>query len=105
MQQILFIGGTGIISSACARAVIATGAALTFLCRGRTDRSVPNGVELLHGDIRDHENATTLLEGRRFDVVVDWVSYTPAHVEQDVELFRGKTGQYVFISSASAYQT
>jgi nucleoside-diphosphate-sugar epimerase len=105
MLEILFIGGTGIISSACARSLVDSGAALTFLCRGRTDRSVPQGVELLHGDIRDRESATKLLHGRHFDAVVDWVSYTPEHVEQDVELFRGKTGQYVFISSASAYQT
>ena len=105
MQKILFIGGTGIISSACARALVESGTSLTFLCRGKTDRPVPDGVEVLRGDVRDPSGVKRLLDGRNFDVVVEWMAFTPAHVEQDVDVFHGRTGQYVFISSASAYQT
>jgi len=105
MDKILFIGGTGIISSACARRLVEGGASLTFLCRGKTNRPVPHGVEELHGDVRDPGSVKKLLEGRQFDAVVDWVAFTPAHVEQDIGLFKGRTGQYVFVSSASAYQT
>ena len=105
MAKILFIGGTGIISSACARQLAESGARLTLLCRGSTDRKVPDGVEVLRGDIRAKGALESLLGKRTFDAVVDWVAFTPAHVEQDIALFQGRTAQYVFISSASAYQT
>jgi nucleoside-diphosphate-sugar epimerase len=102
--NILFIGGTGIISSACARLATARGMKLAFLVRGKTDRHpVPPGVEVLCGDIRDRRSAEAALGARRFDAVVEWVAYLPSHVELDIELFRGRTDQYVFISSASAY--
>jgi nucleoside-diphosphate-sugar epimerase len=60
---------------------------------------------VLRGDIRDPASAREALGDREFDAVVDWVAFTPEHVRADIELFRGRTGQYVFISSASAYQT
>jgi nucleoside-diphosphate-sugar epimerase len=60
---------------------------------------------VLHGDIRDPVSVTAALGGREFDAVVDWVAFTPQHIRTDIELFRGRAGQYVFISSASAYQT
>jgi nucleoside-diphosphate-sugar epimerase len=104
-MRVLFIGGTGIISSACAELAAREGLELTFLCRGMTDRPVPAGVPVLHGDIRDPASARNALGNQRFDVVVDWIAFTPEQVELDLELFRGKVGQYVFISSASAYQT
>jgi nucleoside-diphosphate-sugar epimerase len=63
------------------------------------------GVHVLRGDIRDPRSAREALGLREFDVVVQWVGFLPAHVKLDLELFRGRTGQYVFISSASAYQT
>jgi nucleoside-diphosphate-sugar epimerase len=105
MTTVLFIGGTGIISSACARQLALRGDSLTLMCRGQTERPVPPGVEILRGNVRDPVWVNHALEGRTFDVVVDWVAYTPAHVEHDVALFSGRAGQYVFISSASAYQT
>jgi nucleoside-diphosphate-sugar epimerase len=60
---------------------------------------------VLHGDIRDRASAEAALGDRTFDAVVDWVAFTPEHVEADLALFRGRTRQYVFISSASVYQT
>jgi len=105
-MKVLFIGGTGIISSACASLALERGVDLYFLNRGQSsDRPVPAGVQVFRGDIRDRSSASAALLGRLFDVVVDWVAYTPEHVETDLELFSGRTGQYIFISSASAYQT
>jgi nucleoside-diphosphate-sugar epimerase len=105
-MNVLFVGGTGIISSACARAALARGMDLTFLCRGKSARHpVPEGAKVLRGDVRDPSSARSALGDRRFDVVVQWIGFVPAHVELDLELFRGRVGQYVFISSASAYQT
>ncbi len=60
---------------------------------------------MLHGDIRDRDSARAALGAHTFDAVVDWIAFTPDHVETDLDLFRGRTGQYVFISSASVYQT
>jgi nucleoside-diphosphate-sugar epimerase len=103
--RILFIGGTGILSSACAPRTLATGHDLVLLNRGRsTIRPVPAGAEVVHADIRDAPSVRDALGGREFDVVVNFVAYTPEHVLSDVDLFGGKVGQYVFISSASAYQ-
>jgi nucleoside-diphosphate-sugar epimerase len=105
-MRILFVGGTGVISSACGQLLVDRGHELVLLNRGQTTRRpVPGGVEVLAGDIRDAASARAVLGGRSFDAVVDWVAFTPAHVELDLDLFRGRTGQYVFISSASAYQT
>ena len=105
-MKVLYIGGTGIISSACAELALERGIELYFLNRGQsTSRPVPAGVQILKGDIRDRSSASAALSGRQFDVVVDWVAFTPEHVETDLELFGGRTGQYIFISSASVYQT
>jgi nucleoside-diphosphate-sugar epimerase len=104
--RVLFIGGSGVISSACSRIAVEQGVELSVLNRGRSAvRALPAGVTVLRGDIRDRTSARAALGDRDFDVVVDWVAYTPAHVRADLDLFRGRTGQYVFISSASAYQT
>ena len=104
--RVLFIGGTGIISSACGPAALAAGMELTLLTRGTTSlRPVPEGAEVLTADVRDAAAVREALGGREFDVVVDFVAFTPEHVRADVDAFTGRTGQYVFISSASAYQT
>ena len=104
--RVLFLGGTGIISSASARLAVERGLALTVVNRGRSGtRPLPDGAEVLHADARDAASVRDVLGDREFDAVVDWVAYTPEHVAADVELFAGRTGQYVFISSASAYQT
>jgi nucleoside-diphosphate-sugar epimerase len=104
--KVLFIGGTGIISSACSALAVERGIDLHVLNRGTTSsRPLPEGATLLQGDIRDPGSARAAVGDREFDAVVDWVAFTPDHVRTDLDLFRGRTGQYVFISSASAYQT
>jgi nucleoside-diphosphate-sugar epimerase len=105
-QRVLFIGGSGVISSACSRLAVRRGIELFVLNRGATQlRPLPPEATVLRGDIRDPESAAAALGGREFDAVVDWVAFTPGHVRADLDLLRGRTGQYVFISSASAYQT
>jgi nucleoside-diphosphate-sugar epimerase len=104
-MKVLFIGGTGVISAAAAERAVAVGHRLTVLNRGNTVlREVPRGAELLRADVRDTAAVRTALGDRRFDVVVDFVAFTPEHVAADIELFRGRTGHYVFVSSASCYQ-
>ena len=104
-MKILFIGGTGKISSACTPLAVERGHEMYLLNRGQTDRPVPKGVKVLTGDIRDRASAQQALGKHEFDAVVDWIAFTPEHIETDVELFRGRTGQFIFISSASAYQS
>ena len=106
MPKILFIGGTGLISSACSELAIQRGFELTMLKRGTSNKyPTPKMAHILtadmHGNLADLEN---VLSEQSFDIVVDWIAYTPAHIERDLTLFRGKTRQFVFISSASAYQ-
>jgi nucleoside-diphosphate-sugar epimerase len=103
--RVLFIGGTGILSSACGERALAAGHELTVLNRGRAAaRPVPAGAELLRADIRDATSVREAVGGREFDVVANFVAFTPEHVLSDVDMFAGRVGQYVFISSASAYQ-
>ncbi|OMF38376.1 NAD-dependent dehydratase [Paenibacillus sp. FSL H8-0548] len=103
-MKVLFIGGTGLISEAVSRLAIERGIELYLFNRGKRDEFVPSGAKVIHGDIRDRSAAAAALEGFEFDVVVDWIAFTPDHVSVDIELFRGRTKQYIFISSASAYQ-
>jgi nucleoside-diphosphate-sugar epimerase len=105
-MKVLFIGGTGTISSACVDLAAARGVDLTLLNRGqRTNYPLSPGVTLLQGDIRDQPAIANLLKDRTFDVVADFVAFEPEHIETDLALFQGRTKQYIFISSASAYQT
>ncbi|MCB0250793.1 MAG: SDR family oxidoreductase [Anaerolineae bacterium] len=105
-MKVLFIGGTGIISSACSELAAREGIDLYLLNRGQTvDRPAPIGATVLFGDIRDRASSEAALAGHNFDAVVDWIAFTPDHVQADIDLFRSRTGQYVFISSASVYQT
>lgn len=104
-MKALFIGGTGIISSACSQLAVERGIDLYLLNRGSSSRPPPDAAHLLHGDARDPASVRAAIGGLEFDSVVDWIAFTPDHVEADLELFRGRTGQYVFISSASVYQT
>lgn len=104
--RVLFIGGSGIISSACVPLALERGIDLTVLNRGQSAlRPLPDGVRTLRADVRDPASVREALGDEEFDAVVDWVAFTPEHVRTDVELFTGRTGQYVFISSASAYRT
>lgn len=103
-MRVLFIGGTGVISSACSELVLRRGIDLYLLNRGQSGRSAPAGAHVLTGDIRDAGSARAALGSLSFDAVVDWIAFTPDHVQADIELFRGRTGQYIFISSASVYR-
>lgn len=104
-MKVLFIGGTGIISSACSELALNQGIDLYLLNRGRSSRPVPAGAKILQADIRQPASVTAALGDLTFDSVVEWVAYTPDQVQNDLELFRQRTRQYIFISSASAYQT
>lgn len=102
-MKLLFIGGTGVISTACTALAAQRGMDVTLLTRGRQISQLPPGVKTLIADV----NAPALvqkLEHESFDAVVDWIAFTPADIERDLKLFRGRTRQFVFISSTSAYQ-
>jgi len=103
--SVLYIGGTGVISSACVAASAALGHDVHVLHRGSASpRPVPVGVTAHLADVRDPASVRAALAGRRFDAVVEFVAFTPEHVRTDLELFAERTSQYVFISSTSAYQ-
>lgn len=106
-MKVLFIGGSGIISSACTDLAIAKGIELYHLNRGNSSsiRQVPKEVKQITADIRNIENASKALNDFTFDVVVDWISFVPEHLESNLKLFKNKTRQFLFISSASAYKT
>jgi nucleoside-diphosphate-sugar epimerase len=105
-MRVLFIGGTGIISSACAALAVERGIDLYLLTRGNTStRTPPAKAKLLHANSADRPAMRAALGGLRFDAVVNFVVFTVEQLERDLELFADRAGQYVFISSASAYQT
>lgn len=103
-MRVLFIGGTGVISSACSDLCLEKGMDLYLLNRGQSFRPNPKGATVLNGDIRNTRQIKSLIRDLSFDVVVNWIAYETDHVKQDVEIFRHKTSQYIFISSASVYQ-
>ncbi|HUH98439.1 MAG TPA: SDR family oxidoreductase [Anaerolineales bacterium] len=105
-MKILFLGGTGLISSACAELAVERGHELFILNRSVSKKyPIPRGATLLQGDVHaDASQLAGLLAAHRFDAVVDFIAYAVEDVERDIDLFRGRTEQFVFISSASAYQ-
>jgi nucleoside-diphosphate-sugar epimerase len=101
----LFIGGTGEISAGCSHRAVEAGIELFVLNRGTTSiRPLPPEVRRLHADVRDPESMRAALGDHEFDAVANFLAFTPEHIRTDLELFAGRTGQYVFISSASTYQ-
>jgi len=102
--KVLFIGGTGVISSACTELCVENGIDLTLLNRGQTNRPIPNVIKIIKADIHIPEQVKSILKNQRFDVVVDWIAYTQEHVENDYDIFKDKTSQFIFISTASVYQ-
>ena len=104
-QRILIIGGNGIISGSVTRLAVERGMAVMLVNRGTSTTRPPiDGVESMIGDADDAASLRAAVGTREFDVVVNFRAFTPAQVRADVELFSGRTGQYVFVSSASAYQ-
>ena len=105
-RSVLFVGGSGIISSASVVRALEHGWDVSVLNRGRsTTRPLPDAVEHLTADVSDRDAVAAAVSGREFDVVCQFRAFTPDTVQADVDLWRGRVGQYVFISSASAYQT
>ena len=104
-MKVLFIGGTCILSSASSVLALEKGYDLTLLNRSQSKRPPAPGARLLQADIWEPNALQNAVANEKFDVVVDWIAYTPEHVQRDLDIFAGKVGQYVFISSASAYQT
>lgn len=104
-MRVLFIGGSGIISSACSALAVQRGVDLFLLNRGQSTRPIPAAAHLLQGDIRQPASIEAVLGDLTFDAVVEWVAFTPDQVQTDIDLFARRCRQYIFISSASAYQT
>ncbi|MCL1788399.1 MAG: SDR family oxidoreductase [Defluviitaleaceae bacterium] len=101
-MKLLFIGGTGRISAAITNLCVANGHQVYLLNRGV--RGIVDGAVHLQGDINDEAHVASLIKGHTFDVVANFINYTPAQVARDIRLFAGRTAQYVFISSTAAYQ-
>ncbi len=102
-MKVLFIGGTGNISTASTRLAIVKGMDMYHLNRGTTKVNL-SGFKTIIGDINKPEQLQEL-KNHKWDVVVNWIAFTPEDIERDIALFKGKTKQYIFISSASCYQT
>lgn len=104
-MKALFIGGTGTISSAITRLVSETpGWELYLLNRGNRNEDVPSNVKTIIADINDEATVAEALKDIQFDVVCDFIGFVTEQVERDIRLFKGKTRQFMYISSASAYQ-
>jgi nucleoside-diphosphate-sugar epimerase len=103
-MKALFIGGTGTISSAISTSLIKQGCELYLLNRGNKNGRIPEGAKILKADINDEAYVSDLIKDLNFDVVADFIAFVPSQIERDIRLFSGKTKQYIFISSASAYQ-
>ena len=104
-KKALFIGGTGTISTGITRLLAQNDAwELTLLNRGTRGEAVPDGVKLIQADITDEQAVAAKLSGTQWDCVCDFIGFVPEQVERDWRLFRDKTKQYMYISSASAYQ-
>jgi nucleoside-diphosphate-sugar epimerase len=103
-MKVLFIGGTGNISTAVTRLAAERGIDLTLLRRGQRAADLPENVRTITVDAKDEAAVAEALGNQSFDAVVDWIAFTTADVERDIRLFRGRTRQFIFISTASAYQ-
>ena len=103
-MKVLFIGGTGLISTAASKLAVDSGMELYLLNRGKRSQYVPDGAKTITVDIRDENAVMKVLAGYKFDAVVDWIAFTPEQVEADICIYSGITSQFIFISSASAYQ-
>ena len=102
-MRILLIGGTGTISSAITRQLAESGHDLWLLNRGNRKNEVPAGVRQVIADIDDTDEVLRQIDGQLFDAVCEFIGFVPAQVQRDIRLFSGRTRQYVYISSASAY--
>ena len=103
-MKILFIGGTGNISIACTRLALEKGYEVYHLNRGKTENPFGDSVKSILADVNDRQSISKAIQGQNFDVVANFIAFIPEDVRRDFEIFQNKTGQYIFISSASVYQ-
>jgi len=103
-MKILFIGGTGTISAAISNLLISQGHDLYLLNRGQRNEALSAGARLLIADVNDEAKVAGLIQELDFDCVADFIAFVPKHLQRDYRLFKDKTKQFIFISSASAYQ-
>ena len=103
-MKILFIGGTGTISAAISKLLISQGHDLYLLNRGQRNETLPEGANFLLADVNDEAKVAGLIRDLDFDCVADFIAYVPEHLQRDYRLFKDKTKQFIFISSASVYQ-
>lgn len=104
-MNVLFIGGTGIISTAITKRLAATDGVNLFLVnRGNRNSVIPENVTVINADINDEDFVREQIKDLSFDAVCDFIAFVPEHLERDFRLFKGKTKQFMYISSASAYQ-
>ena len=102
-MKVLFIGGTGNISTLVSKLCIEKGIDLYLLNRGMRKVEIP-GAKIINSNIANFEQTAALLGEDKWDAVVNWIAFNVDDIERDINLFSGKTKQYIFISSASAYQ-
>ena len=100
-MKVLFIGGTGNISGACTRLSLEAGIEVFHLNRGNRTKMIPKGVISITADIHNVEEVKKALKGHYFDVVVNFIAFLPEDIQNDFEIFKNKTSQYIFISSTS----
>src|SRR5262249_18701257 len=103
MAKVLFVGGTGQISLPCVKLALKDGHEVTVFNRGKRDEALPRGVKTITGDMKDAASYRQLGE-KKWDVVNQFMVFTPDQMQQDIDTFTGRCGQYIFISSASVYQ-
>ncbi|MDR2750026.1 MAG: SDR family oxidoreductase, partial [Clostridiales bacterium] len=103
-MKALFIGGSGLISSAVSQLAIGKGWELTLVNRGKRPAHVPKEAEVFVCDADDTDSLKGFLAGKSFDVVAQWIGFAPERIERDVRLLLGKTKQYIFVSSCAAYE-
>jgi nucleoside-diphosphate-sugar epimerase len=103
-KKVLFIGGSGNISTACSRLAVDRDIELVHFNRGQRRVELPARMRTIHGDVNDRRAMAQTLASEAFDVVVNWIVFDPAQAAADVEMFAGKIQHYVFISTATVYQ-
>lgn len=103
-MKILFIGGTGTISMAISRLLLSQGHTLYLINRGSRNTGLEGSLVELKADINDEEAVAALIKDLSFDVVADFIAFAPRQLERDYRLFKDRTKQFIYISSASAYQ-
>ncbi len=102
-MKILIIGGTGTISTAISKKLAETNHELYLLNRGNSNNTLPSNISFIEADVNNEQEVAEKTKGMTFDVVCDFIAFVKSQVERDYRLFNGRTKQYVFISSASAY--